>query len=483
MQRLFILSFVVCLAAGGCSRPAGKSGSQPAKKEQAPPATVEQAREEDRSGEAAPAELDDLVIGTPIRHENLMIFPVSSKVPVNEDLYITLDEGLKAKTIEVYEVGADIEANPPDAPDAAEPEEPQQVADSPDEAAPEDPVAEPPEPEDPQQIVELPAEDPFAVPGQQPAAQEVDGDVNRIMVLNRSDRPLYLMPGEIIYGGKQDRVIADETIVMADKKPVPVNVYCVEQGRWQGRAPSTQAPMLACLMSADMDEETVEKLAAEANAGKFVAGAGSLNQYSRYTVQSGKGQYAVWNDVEAANAAAGVQNATSAFTFNYADKDAVEKLDKFIDTCRPLAEQKQVVGVIVAVNGKVLAADVFQSTPLFRKLWPKLLKSYALDAANAANAASAEEAEKVCSLEDAKEFLDEALQANVEKQTDSHGLVVTTRETEEVVSFSAYGGAAACCDDAGVEADACAAPAAEDPFAAPEAAPSGGRVHTSAFAK
>jgi hypothetical protein len=39
--------------------------------------------------------------------------------------------------------------------------------------------------------------------------------------------------------------------------------------------------------------------------------------------------------------------------------------------------------LVVAVNGKVESLDVFQSTPQFRNLWPKLLKSYALDAAHA----------------------------------------------------------------------------------------------------
>ena len=47
------------------------------------------------------------------------------------------------------------------------------------------------------------------------------------------------------------------------------------------------------------------------------------------------------------------------------------------------------VGVIVAVSGEMHSLDVFESTPLFQKLWPKLLKSYALDAANNASDDSA----------------------------------------------------------------------------------------------
>ena len=48
----------------------------------------------------------DLVIGEPITHGDLSIFPVSSKTPRNNDRFITLDEGLKAGTVEIYEKGA-----------------------------------------------------------------------------------------------------------------------------------------------------------------------------------------------------------------------------------------------------------------------------------------------------------------------------------------------------------------------------------------
>jgi len=84
---------------------------------------------------------------------------------------------------------------------------------------------------------------------------------------------------------------------------------------------------------------------------------------------------------------------------------------------------------------EVRAIDVFGSTPLFRKLWPTLLKSHALDAANAADAA---EAKNTCKLDDAKTFLHNAMQADVEKKSEAQGgLVVTQRKSKGVVSFSA----------------------------------------------
>jgi hypothetical protein len=100
-----------------------------------------------------------------------------------------------------------------------------------------------------------------------------------------------------------------------------------------------------------------------------------------------------------------------------------------------VANQKQVVGAIVAVNGKVESVDVFQSKPLFCKLWPKLLKSHSLDAVAVARSP---EAAKQATINDVREFLCTAMQANVSKQSDGQGgLVVTKRDSEQVMSFSA----------------------------------------------
>ena len=89
----------------------------------------------------------------------------------------------------------------------------------------------------------------------------------------------------------------------------------------------------------------------------------------------------------------------------------------------------------MAINGTVEAVDVFQSTPLFQKLWPKLLKADALDALAGAND---KEAKKQATVDDARKFLNAAMEAGVAKKSDSPGgLVVTKRDSEKVMSFSA----------------------------------------------
>jgi len=56
--------------------------------------------------------------------------------------------------------------------------------------------------------------------------------VNQLVLVNRSKRPLVLLAGELVSGGKQDRIIAKDRIVAPGAEPLPLDVFCVEHGRW-----------------------------------------------------------------------------------------------------------------------------------------------------------------------------------------------------------------------------------------------------------
>jgi hypothetical protein len=43
-------------------------------------------------------------------------------------------------------------------------------------------------------------------------------------------------------------------------------------------------------------------------------------------------------------------------------------------------KDKNAVGVVVAVNGEIVWADIFASSDLLEKYWPKLVRSYAAEA-------------------------------------------------------------------------------------------------------
>jgi hypothetical protein len=402
MTRLSCLVAVACVALCACSRSAPVSENRPAG-----------GTETGASPAAATPEVAvaDYLVAAPIQHENLTIFPILSKTPRLEDRFVTLDEGLKAGTVEIVEKGARVPApqnRQGDQQTAAGNSEPSEKAD--------------------EEAVE------GAVTGI--SEQLIAGnDVNRLTVINRGTKPLYLMPGEIIVGGSQDRTIAEETVVAATGEPVDLEVYCVEHGRWGMRDAATNHAVLY-LLAADSDADGI--LAAEANEGKFVAKAGTLSKSSRLAVQGAEGQQKVWDEVKEANGALNLNWSSGAFTANYVDPNVVERLKPYIDALSSrVSDDERVVGIVVAINGKIETVDVFESTPLFRKLWPQLLKSFALDALHANDS---EDAKKVSTPREAEAFLASVLhdQKGEDRKTDG-GLVVSRHETKDAVSFSAGG--------------------------------------------
>jgi len=56
--------------------------------------------------------------------------------------------------------------------------------------------------------------------------------VNQLVLVNRGKRPLLLLAGEVVSGGKQDRIIGKDRIVPIGAPPLPLDVFCVEHGRW-----------------------------------------------------------------------------------------------------------------------------------------------------------------------------------------------------------------------------------------------------------
>ncbi len=390
--RNLVCAIAIAAALTGC----GQSRQSVTEKEESPAPVI-----------ATESLAGGYVLGEPLQHANLVVYPVISKSARDDDRFITLDEGLQSGVVEVFEVGAR-----PLVPASASEAGDNLVADA--EKATSDDVGR----EDEEMIVEE-----FAA-----------GDVNRLLVVNRADKPLYLMPGQVIVGGSQDRTVAQSAIIAAHSAPTEIDVYCVEHGRW-GQRDSAEAGEV--ILAFSVDPEQADELIHEANSGKFVKEAGLLNKGSRVAAADHKGQQEVWDEVAKANGKLNVNSASGAFTYNFVDQDVQAQLQPYVTNLESLSQQDCVVGVIVAINGRPETADVFESTPLFRKFWPKLLKGYSLDALHAADE---EGAAATCGRADAEAFLASILPAADESAEDSSkGLVVSRRESDKSVSFSAGG--------------------------------------------
>jgi len=195
-------------------------------------------------------------------------------------------------------------------------------------------------------------------------------EVNRLVLYNNSSKPLLLLAGEIVTGGKQDRVIGADRIVPANAGPIDLGVFCVEPGRWVASTSKFSS------MGAQMAQPSVRTPAmAEHDQGR------------------------VWDNVRSSNAKmasslSSVDAAAIADTTSYArvfESTAVKKMvaeyggtESEQAILREL-RSKSAVGVVVAVNGRVLWADIFASTELLAKYWPKLMRSYVAEAMTSGN--------------------------------------------------------------------------------------------------
>jgi len=178
------------------------------------------------------------------------------------------------------------------------------------------------------------------------------GDVNQLELRNRSDRPLFLMAGEVVIGGKQDRIIGKNTIV-APRTSESVPVFCVEHGRWTGRkAEFSSAEALA--------HTELRKKASFSDQGE------------------------VWKEVSAKNAKRNLSNDTDTYRRVAQDSSVVKSVasyDKAIGSgLAALPDADRMIGFVVALDGKVVAIETFVSPGLFHKVKDKLLRSYYVEA-------------------------------------------------------------------------------------------------------
>ena len=173
-------------------------------------------------------------------------------------------------------------------------------------------------------------------------------EVPRVTVRNRSQYRVFLMNGEILVGGKQNRVVRDDVLLPPHSPAIEIPVYCVEKGRWAGTAEHFRpAPILA-------------------------------HPALRRRAASGASQDSIWREVESQSERLGVHTANGDYGKVYDDAGVRAQLDRIMPRLRRVPRSGH-VGVVVAAGNRILGADIFTSNRLFTELWEKICRSYLLD--------------------------------------------------------------------------------------------------------
>jgi len=181
------------------------------------------------------------------------------------------------------------------------------------------------------------------------------GSVPELRFVNKGERPVLLVDGEELVGAKQNRIL-NLTILVPDRAELKIPVSCVERGRWSDRSAAvTTAPRAQ---------------SAKARANKTASVSISLKETGRRDSD----QQQTWHDVEMMLCDLGVQSRTSAMSDGYEFHS--NDLDESVRTLSPLEGQS---GAVFAVNHEIVGLDLFDHSSTFRKLLPKLVRSYAVE--------------------------------------------------------------------------------------------------------
>jgi hypothetical protein len=189
-------------------------------------------------------------------------------------------------------------------------------------------------------------------------------EVNELVIKNFSNENIYVQAGDIVRGGEQDRMISIDFIVPPKSGRMPIEAFCVESGRWNKRG----------------NEEAAVFSSSEN---------GVVSKEIKLAAKSAKSQEEVWENVKVAqdklgrNVGGSVQDRTSTSSLELSVESPKVKATTaaYLKSLSGILQNKSdVIGYVFAINGKVNSADIYASHALFAKLWPKLIKSSAVEA-------------------------------------------------------------------------------------------------------
>ena len=189
-------------------------------------------------------------------------------------------------------------------------------------------------------------------------------EVNQLRAQNLSASDvIYIQAGDIVKGGKQDRVVATDLVLEPGSGKVKIDSFCVEQGRWNQRGAEP--------------------------AREFNSSTKSLaSKDLRLAARLKSSQTDVWNEVDktqkklSGNIGKEVKSSRSqsSLQLTLENDSLAEKVDEYKAALLPLLQDKtQVIGYAFSINGELNTADIYANQALMQKLWPKIVDSAATE--------------------------------------------------------------------------------------------------------
>lgn len=172
-----------------------------------------------------------------------------------------------------------------------------------------------------------------------------DANVNTITIKNLSKENILIVSGEMLKGGKQDRIIAETKILEPNKEAEYVSVFCIEKGRWSKK----QKPF-------------------------YYAGFADANL--RKAADSTAIQQHVWQEIEQQIAEENCEvNNESYLQLKAKKKIVLDDYFKFFQE-KYIKTDSTIIGFIAVTDSNIIACDVFATSKLLSLQYDNILSGY-----------------------------------------------------------------------------------------------------------
>ena len=179
-------------------------------------------------------------------------------------------------------------------------------------------------------------------------SEKGSASVPQVRVRNNGHQGVLLMAGELLLGGKQNRIIRDDTLLPPRSEFIDVAVYCGEQDRW------SDGPV------------------------EFKSGGGLAAPNVRGMAAESATQDRIWREIDGHLRRAEVDAPTRSYQKLYEDRGVRRRLDECVVELRRLYRPRT-VGLVAVSHGRIVGADLFSDPSLCSRLWDKICRSYAVD--------------------------------------------------------------------------------------------------------
>lgn len=172
-------------------------------------------------------------------------------------------------------------------------------------------------------------------------------NVHWLSLINNSDKNIYITSGEVMAGGRQDRMVTKDTLVKARSGRIDLPVMCVEEGRWS-----------------EKDKKfTYSKMA---------------NSRLRKVLDQTKSQVQVWREINNQLNLQNIQSKTIAYLARQKDKKYLQQFTAYFNffSQKFKTTDSSYVGFIAVSGNTVIGSDIFIASHLFYGELGSLLPGY-----------------------------------------------------------------------------------------------------------